>query len=162
MATVIRNTDPLLQTVCDAHNDLKAQIGAGSSFHLDASEKTITAATASDLPTCLTMVNQMLSVYQFHMADTLAHKTAGVALASYAVATDLASAIARANDIKAKYNTHRASTTYHYTADSTDVETAADATDLASLETLLNDLKTQLNAHFASAPAAKSLRLVPA
>lgn len=162
MATVLRNIDPLLAHVCTAHNSLKAQIGAGSSFHLDASEKTITAANASDLATSLTLVNQILAVYQFHMADTLAHKVTGVALASYAEATTLATAITRANDIKAKYNVHRASTTYHYTADSTNVTAASDATDQSSLNTLLNELKTDINAHMASAPSAASLRLVDA
>jgi hypothetical protein len=161
MATQIRNTDPNLKVVCDAHNDLKAQVGAGASFHLDASEVTVAAANASDLASSLTLVNQLLDVYKFHMADTLAHKAAGVALASYAYATDLASAIARANDIKAKLDVHRASTTYHYNADAGTVA-AANATDQTSLNTLLNELKGDLNAHMASAPAAKSMRLISA
>lgn len=161
MATQVRNTDPLCKIVCDAHNDLKAQVGAGASFHLDASEVTVSAADASDLATALVLVNQLLDVYKFHMADTLAHKVAGVALASYAYATDLATAQTRANDIKAKFNTHRASTTYHYNADGGSVA-AADATDLASLQTLLNEIKSDFNTHAASAPASKSLRLVGA
>lgn len=152
----------MLQTVCTAHNDLKAQIGAGASFHLDQCEVTISAANASSLATSLTLVNQILFVYKFHMADTLAHKVTGVALASYASATDLTSAIARANDIKAKYNTHIASTTFHYNADSTNTISSADATDQSSLNTLLNELKTDINAHMASGPAGKSLRLVDA
>lgn len=161
MATVVRNTDPLCKAVCDAHNDLKAQVGAGAHYHLDASETTVTAADATDLASSLTLVNQILDVYQFHMADTLAHKVAGVALASYAHAADLATAITRANDVKAKFNTHRASTTYHYNADA-GVVAAADATDQASLNTLLNEIKGDLNTHMADAPAAKSLRLVDA
>ena len=161
MATVLRSTDPMAAVIADAHNDLKAQIGAGSHFHLDASEATVTAANATDLASSLTLVNNILGVYQFHMADTLAHKTTGVALASYAFATDLASAIARANDIQTKYNTHRASTTYHYNADATNVSSAAAASDQGTLNTLLNDLKTQLNAHM-DGPTAKSLRLVGA
>lgn len=161
MANPIRNTDPILSVMCDAHNDLKAQIGAGASYHLDASEQTVTAADASDLASALTLVNQILDVYKFHMADTLAHKVVGVALASYAHATDLASAIARANDIKAKFNTHRASTTYHYNADAGSVA-ASDASDQGTLETLLNEIKSDFNTHMASAPAAKSLRLVGA
>lgn len=162
MATVIRNTDPVLGKVCAAFNDLKAQIGAASAAHLDKSEVTITAANASNLATSLTLVNQILDVYKFHMADTLAHKTTGVALASYAYATDLTTAMARANDIKAKYETHRASTTYHYNADATNTIAADDATDQTTLNTLLNELKTDINAHMADGPAAKSLRLVRA
>lgn len=161
MATVIRNTDPVLKAVCDAHNDLKAQIGAGASFHMDASEVTVSAANASDLASSLALCNQILDVYKFHMADTLAHKVSGVALASYAYAADLATAQTRANDVKAKLDVHRASTTYHYTTDAGTI-VAANATDQSSLNTLLNEIKGDLNAHMASAPASKSLRLVDA
>lgn len=162
MATVVRNTEPMASVVCAALNDLKAQVGAGAHFHMDASEVTVTAADAVDLGTSLTLVNQLLDVYQFHMADLLAHKVAGVALASYVHATDLTSAKARANDIQAKYNTHIASTTYHYNADGTNASAAAAATTQGTLNTLLNELKACLNAHMANAPAAKSLRLVDA
>lgn len=162
MATVLRKTEPYVAVLATAINSLKAQIGAGSSFHLDKSEKTVTAANASSLATSLTLVNQLLAVYRFHMADTLAHKVTGVALASYSAATDLATAITRANDIKAKYEVHRASTTYHYNADSTNTIAAADATDQTSLNTLLNELKTDFNAHMASGPTGASIRAVNA
>lgn len=162
MATVLRKQGPFVQAFADAHNDLKAQIGAGSSFHLDKSEKTVTKANASSLATSLVLVNEILGVYKFHMADKLAHKVVGVALASYAPATDLTTAMARANDVKAKMNTHIASTTYHYTADATNGISSPDATDQASLNTLLNEIKTDLNAHMGSGPAAKSIRVVPA
>lgn len=188
MATPIRNTDPSLAYLVDAVNDLKtycmtqlrlaradiATIAVDSDigvtptflalgFHNDKSEVTVTADDPDGtLPIALALVNQILEVYKFHMADTCAHKTTGLALASYVHATTLATAITRANDVKAKFNTHRASTTYHYTADTTNDVTASDATDQSSLDTLLDDLKTQLNAHMASGPAAKSLRLVGA
>lgn len=151
-----------MRTICDLHNDLKAQVGAGAFFHLDKSEYVVTAADASSAPTSLTLVNDILRVYQFHMADTLAHKVVGVALASYAEATDLTSAMARANDIKAKYNTHIASTTFHYNADATNAVAAANASDQGTLNTLLNEIKADLNAHMASGPACKSARLVDA
>ncbi len=162
MATVIRRTDPVVDTLATAYNALKLQIGAGALFHLDASEQTITAANSSSLATALTLVNQLLAVYQFHMADTLAHKVVGVALASYVPATDLTTAQTRANDIKAKYNTHIASTTYHYSTDAANAIAAADATNQATLDTLLNEIKTDFNLHMASAPSAKSLRVVAA
>lgn len=187
MATSLRKEGADLEAVVAAFNELKADyvakmravnadlvsIAADSvayatptvldpGFHADRSEKTITAANASDLPTSLTLVNQIMGVYKFHMADTLAHKVAGVALASYTRAKSLATAITLANDIKAKYNTHRASTTFHYTADSTNATTSSDATDQGSLDTLLNELKTDINAHMASGSAVKSLRIVDA
>jgi hypothetical protein len=160
MATVVRKTDPMAEVFCAGHNALKAQIGAGSSFHMDKSERTVTSANASSLATSLTLVNEILEIYKFHMADTLAHKVVGVALASYDKATDLTSAMARANDVKAKMNVHIASTTYHYNADATNAIAAADATDQSSLNTLLNEIKTDLNAHMASGPACASYRLV--
>jgi hypothetical protein len=162
MATVLRNTSVEIGIIAAAHNDLKAQVGAGASYHLDAYESPIASTNATDLPSALTLVNEIVAVFTAHSSDLLAHKVAGTALASTAKATDLASAIARANDVKAKHNTDRASATIHYNADATDVTSSADATDLASLLTLANELKSDINAHMASAPAAKSLRVVSA
>ena len=143
--------------------------------HNDQSEKTIDSDDADGgddddgLAGCVTLVNEMLSWHAFHMADTLAHKVVGVALASYVPvgdslsdATKLSTSITRANDIKSKYNTHRASTTYHYTADGTNDADATNASDLASLITLVNQLKEMMNLHAASGVAAKSVRLVSA
>lgn len=187
MATKLRETSPEVLDVATAFNDLKdyvvAQLrtaradmvsiaadAAGFAtpallepgFHNDRSEITVTAADASSLATSLTLCNQILGVYSFHMADTLSHKVTGVALASYVPASTLAQAITKANDVKSKYNTHRASTTYHYTADGTNVVTAADATIQSELNTLLNDIKVQLIAHVASGAVCKSLRAVSA
>lgn len=159
MATVIRKTDPLVQTMADAHNDLKAQIGAGAHFHLDKSEQTVTAADASDLATSITLSNQIMAIYLFHVGDTLAHKVAETAPA-LVKATDLASAETLLNAIKADFNTHIASTTYHYNADSTNTIATANATDLASAEALATAIKAAFNAHMADGPAAKSLRAV--
>src|SRR5262249_24986790 len=151
MATVIRNTHPAAAPMCAAHNDLKAQVGAGAHFHLDAYEHPIASATAADLATSVALVNEIRAVYNFHCSDALALPATAVeaghapAVAAHAPSADdpgLAGAIAPANDIKAKYNTHRASTSFHFNADSTNTITSADATDLASLETLANELKT--------------------
>ncbi len=194
MARVIRKTEPGLEELATMINDLKAFVVARDRLavadlisiaadsvafsaptladpgaHNDRSEKVLSAAASTNLATSVAAVNEMLSWYAFHMADTLAHKTTGVALASYTPvstslsgAEQLAAAILLANDIKAKYNTHRASTTYHYTADGTNVIAAADATDQTSLNTLLVELKADLNLHGASGVSAKSVRLVGA
>lgn len=189
MAQVIRNTDPSIALLATMVNDLKAfvvsrdrsavadmiSIAADSvafatpaladpGAHNDRSEKTIASADGDGvtLSKSLTLVNELLSWYAFHMADTLAHKVAGVALASYTPATTLATAITRANDIKSKYETHRASTTYHYTADGTNTISASNATIQSDLDTLLNELKADMNLHAASGVSAKSVRLVGA
>lgn len=144
-----------------AHNDLKAQIGAGSNFHLDACERLVVAATPTDLPTALVSTNELINVFTFHFADLLAHKVAAVStLPAVGAAIDLASAITAANLMKASHNTECASTARHYTADATNTTSSANASDLASLLTLLTELKADLNAHTASAPAAKSVRIV--
>lgn len=163
MATVLRNIDPIIQSVADAHNDLKAQIGAGAFFHLDKSEVTVTAANATDLATSLVLCNQAIAVYRFHFADTLALKAAdATALPALGAAIDLASANTAANLIKTSHATHIASTAAHYAADATNTVLTANATDLTTLMALLNDIKAKINAHMASGPAGKSLRVVSA
>lgn len=163
MATVLRNVSPDVAPFVTAFNDLKAQIGAGSHFHLDASEMTITAADATDLPTSLTLVNQMRALSLFARADTLAHKAADTATITAPAATTLATAITLANELKADHNTHCGSTSWHYNADSSNTVATTDAsTTQGQLDTLLNALKAAINLHMADAPAAHSLRLVDA
>ncbi len=198
MARVVRQTDPSLAEMTVLYNDLKAFVAASmrsvaadmvsiaansSGFaspaladpgaHNDRSEFVLAADASTTALTSIAAVNEMLKWYKFHMADTLAHKVAGVALTSYvpvsigdggtqAMIDALAVAILRANDIKAKYETHRASTTHHYTADSTNTISASNATDQTSLNTLLVELKADLNLHGASGVSAKSVRAVGA
>lgn len=174
MATQLRNQDPMASVIAVAHNDLKAQIGAGSAFHLDkgTAEYAVSAPNAADLATSLVLVNQLRTILlggggilASHFADTLAHKvvdTADAATIAAPAATDLTTANTLANQIKSAYNTHIASTTYHYNADATNTISSANATDQSSLNTLLNELKTDFNAHIASGPASASLRLIPA
>lgn len=168
MATKWRSTEPNLAQIATAINALKAQIGAGSSFHLDVADTNVTAANATDLASCITLTNNLIVVYRAHIEDpayieggALSHKVADPAPA-LVIATDLASCITALNAIKADYNAHRASTTYHYNADSTNAVTSSDATDQSSANTLANEIKTDLNAHIASAPAAPSIRMVGA
>ncbi len=198
MARVVRLTDPSLTEMTALYNDLKAFVAAevrlaaadlvsiaanSSGFatpvlidlgsHNDRSEFILAAPAATTALTSIAAVNEMLKWYKFHVADTLAHKVAGVALTSYvpvsigdggtqAMIDALAVAILRANDIKAKYETHRQSTTYHYTADSANPISATNATDQTSLNTLLVELKADLNLHGASGVSAKSVRAVGA
>ena len=158
MATVIRNTAPEVPALVTAINGARVA-AVGSSFHPDASEVVVTAATATNLATSLTLVNQLRAVFEFHKADTVAHKAADATTMTAPAATDLATAITLANELKADYNVHRASTTYHYTADSTNAVAATNASDQDTLNTLVNEIKTDLNAHMAGAPAGASLRL---
>lgn len=161
MATVIRNIDPLVVPLTTAFNALKVQIGAGSSFHMDASEVLISAAAATDLGTSLTLCNDLIAVVTFHFADAVAHKVVdATALPAINVATTLATAITAANLIKASYNTHCAATAKHYNADATNTIAATDATTQGTLNTLLNEMRTDIAAHMASAPTCASFRLI--
>jgi hypothetical protein len=163
MATVVRKIDPVVEIVAAGHNALKAQIGAGAFFHLDKSERTVTAANASSLATSLTLLKEILSVYAFHLADTVAHKVADTTnVVTSPAPTDLTTAITAANELKGDYNAHIASTTFHYNADATNTIAAANASDQSTLNTLLNEIKADFNAHMASGPAAASFRLVDA
>ncbi len=164
MATVLRNTDPLAGVIAAAHNDIKAQLGPSSSYHLDKSERTVTADDATDLASLLELANACAAVYAFHLADTLAHIAADDEnVVTSPKATDLASAITLGADLKTQYNNHRADTEFHYNADSTNVVTESSSiSSEEDAETLLNDIKAQLNAHMSSGPAAASIRLVDA
>lgn len=175
MADLFRRTNVNATALADTRNKLKAQIGAGSAFHLDAAEVSVTAANGDGtLATALALLAQIMVVYQTgggswpgHVNDALALKAVDATnVTATPTPTDLASAITRANDVKAKYNAHCASTAAHFNADATNTVGTADATDQASLDTLLNAIKTKLNAHIgaAGAPAgvAPSLRVIPA
>lgn len=165
MATQIRKTDQWVQPVADLVNALKAQIGAGSNFHLDKSEVKPSTANLSPvgLAPCLVALNELIGVYTFHAADLLAHKVADAgSLPAIGAAVDLASAQTAANLLKTFHTAHIASTTVNYAADATNTIGAANATNQASLETLIAALQTAITAHMASGPSAPSVRAMPA
>lgn len=169
MATVVRKTDPTLATIVTAFNALKTQIGAGSKFHLDASELRVTfsslSGTGADNETlAINAAYELAWVFYKHRisgANGLEHVAAESATAPTRPTT-LAAAYTLINAAKAAYNTHIASTTYHFNADSTNACATTDASSLSTLQTLANAFKTKLNAHMADAPSAPSLRLVNA
>lgn len=167
MATIVRKTDPDLVTMAELYNGLKAQIGAGSHYHLDAAEFTITAADAgggtngAKLSSSIALLNEIRAIWELHKADTLAHKVADTATMTAPAATDLTTAEALANELKSDFNVHDGSTTLHYNADSNDISTS-DASSYDSLVTLANAIKARVALHMADAPSAASIRLVDA
>jgi len=166
MATVLRNTDPMAPVIATAVNDIKAQIGHGSSFHLDASEVTVTAANATDGPTAITLANNILAVFKFHASDLLAHKandaTVDADLAALSPCTDNTTCIALVLAMCTAFTAHLDSTTANYADDSTNDLSSSTVTTIGQAETVATDMKAKLNAHMASAPAAKSIRLIDA
>lgn len=141
------------------HASITSQLSGSESAPVATSEA-IASANASDLATSITLVNEIKTVYNRHLADDGAHKATSTAI-STADASDLATGQTLANEIKTAYETHRASTTYHYTADGTNTIAAANATDQSSLNTLLNELKTDINAHIIAAYTSFGFRLGP-
>ncbi len=183
MAKVLRKTERFVSDFGTSFNELKAFVvaqmrlakadlatatGAGTSWtalgsHNDRSEKTVTAADATDLATSLLLVNEIRSVYEFHRADTLAHLNADATNTITApAATDLTTAQTLANELKADYNLHRSQATVHAATDSGNAISAADASNQGTLNTLLNELKADLNLHMAGGVSAKSVRIVGA
>ncbi len=124
---------------------------------------TVTAAAATDLPTSITLANQMRQVLNQSMADTTAHLAADVTNPiTAAVCVDLATANTLANAIKTALNAHIALAASHLNVDTANTNSTTAATTLGTLQTLLNALKTNVNAHLASAPTGESVALISA
>lgn len=179
--TTRRLPESMVMALTIAHNKTLAVAAVvGSSFHADITSTTvtdsfvaatvtsvqITAANAADLPTALTLVNQITGILKLHWADGIstnvysagAHKIPDTTNATaFATAVDLASAITVANAIKSQMNAHFTQSGVHFTNDGTNTIATANATVLADLITLLNAEKTAINAHITNAPAGSMM-----
>lgn len=178
MALTIRRIEgPVAFALALAHNKLLAgTIVVGSNFHADITSTTsgdqfyspasaslqVTAATATDLPSAITLANQIGAILQIHWADGIstnayaagAHKIPDTTNATaFITAADLATSITKANAIKAQFNAHLTQAGVHFTNDGTNTIGTANATVLADLLTLLNATKTAVNAHIIAAPS---------
>lgn len=122
---------------------------------------TVGAATAADLPTSITLANQIKAVLNLHLADAYAHSAADATnTVATANASDLTTVEALLNACKTAFNAHLLQSGVHITNDGTNTVSTANATDLASSEALANAIKTSLNAHMSSAPAGESIQVV--
>ncbi|MEA3281674.1 MAG: hypothetical protein U9Q68_03805 [Euryarchaeota archaeon] len=108
----------------------------------------ITSANASDQTTLNTLLNEIKSDYNAHVASTTFHDSAdSTNTVTSADASDLATSMTLANEIKTDYNAHRNQADVHPHDDSGNVVSSADGTDLATTITLANEIKTDYNAH---------------
>jgi len=180
--------------VARAHNvGLASAANVGAFFHQDATSLTttdqfitgsvatlqVTAAAATDVPSSIVLLNQLIGVARVMMNDaspasqTLsgAHKivdTINLALlpaqyvATGVTATDLAAAITAANLFKAAYNAHLAQAGVHPNNDGTNTVAAANATVLSDMIVLLSAEKVAVNAHISSAPATQMVNVINA
>lgn len=126
-----------------------------------ATNLSITATNAVDLPTSIALANQMRFAYIAHIADAVAHVAADTTnTLSTAVAVDLASTITLLNAIKAAFNLHIAVAASHVFADNLNNVATANASDLPTSQTLANALKTALNAHLGSAATGEGVTIL--
>lgn len=171
----VRNVlDTVVATLVKAHNDeRRAQIAAEVHYGKTGADVTgdprdpvqvdlvVASADASDLPTLLTVTNEIKIVYTQHIDDLINHDLVDTANAIAAAdATDLATAQTLLNELKADYNLHRAQANIHPNNDSGNEITAADASDQGTAQTLANELKADLNLHMAAALVGEPIQLV--
>jgi len=110
----------------------------------------VTAADATDLPTAITLVNQIKDKYKAHRSTTgSVHIDPDVINSiNYNKATDQSTADVLANATKTAFNAHVWNyPSVHHKWDAPSEVTGAGAYDLPSLLVLANLLKTQFNAH---------------
>jgi beta-galactosidase GanA len=122
----------------------------------------LTAANATNEATSVTLVNQIKSVFNRHVVDSVAHDAELSDAVATADATNAATAITLANAMKTAFNAHGEATDVHFNDDTVNVVTNANATDQTTLNTLVNEIKGDLNAHVAAAPLGPYLHLVDA
>lgn len=184
-------------TVAKAHNVLCAQTAlVGALFHADLTSTTsgdsfvnpsstvlsISVPNASDLPSCIALMNQLTGTLGVHMRDGIAQDLYGAGahrisdavnaallpsqyVATGVSATDLPVVVAGANALKASLNAHFvmvSPSAVHFTNDATNTVAAAGATVLSDSIVLLNAIKVAVNAHISSAPTTPMIKIVNA
>lgn len=148
------------------HRDISG-IPAGDYRFPTSSNLQVTAATATNLATTLTMALNMQGVLKVHFADDVAHliaDTVNVALDGYSIdntnaTTQLSSVILMLNAAKVVFNAHLTQSGVHLNNDGTNTVATTNASDLATSITLVNAMKTKVNAHIVSGPTVGRIKL---
>ncbi len=113
--------------------------------------QTIAAADATDQATINTLLNEIKTDYNTHIASTTYHVAAD---ATNTVTSDNSSseatAVTLANEIKTDYNAHRSQSGVHNNSDTGNQVTTANCTNLATAITLANEIKVDFNLHLLS------------
>ncbi len=125
---------------------------------------TVTAASATNLVTSITLANNIRQVLIQHTPDAEAHLVADTFASASTLATtiasDLQSASNLANAAKTILNAHLTQSGVHVLNDSLNANSTTAATDQTTTDNLLNALKTNINAHVGSAPTGSSIKLI--
>ena len=169
--SVRKNSEELYIALAYALNAMQAQVQTAG-FHRDLTQVTnspifnqsgivltnvtVSAPSATNLPTCLTFANQELAVLHMHMMDGQAHLQRDFVNDPYndgygAPATDLPSLEVLLNALKLLFVSHCTQAGVHVNNDTTNYNLPANATNLSSARTLANALATAINTHMANA-----------
>lgn len=156
------NADRAARVTTEIHNDVTADpVGGDPRSPTVGATVAITSANATDLPTLVTISNEIRLDYIAHIEDAVGHDAADIVnTIAAAVVTDLATAQTLLNEVKADYNAHRSEAGVHPNNDGGNAIAAADATNQGTAETLANEIKTDLTAHIALALAGAGVRLI--
>lgn len=143
------------------HGDQTPGTVSGDPENPAATYLTVSAANGTDLPSTITLANQIRQVLNQHMADSVAHVNADTTNPVVAaVAVDLPSVETLLNACKTSFNAHLAQANVHVFNDGANTVATANASDLPTSEALANALKTAINAHMAAAPVGESVTIV--
>ncbi len=149
------------------HRDISGVPGGDFSFPTS-SNLQVSAATASNLATTLTLAKNVQGVMKVHFADDSAHLIADTVNVTFETllidntsgATQLSSVILMLNREKLDFNAHLSQSGVHLKTDAHNTVSASDATDLGTSETLANALKTAVNSHILSGPTVGRIKLL--
>jgi len=146
MALTVRKISPEQADLWKAINDTRRlAIGAAGSFHIDASEQTVTATNATDLPSTIALANQMAIIFGGGPGVS-----SGMLNASSAVA---GAWLGHINDADAVITpSTNGPGVAHKAQDTTNtLATGVIASDQGTANTLLNLIKAKFNAHLTQA-----------
>ncbi|HEY1697974.1 MAG TPA: hypothetical protein VGG39_37700 [Polyangiaceae bacterium] len=137
-----------------------SSVGAGDFTNPTAVPLTLASGPASDLPSLLSLCQELAGRHAAHTHDRFAHLKPDTAddLAKGPPAT-LADAVAFLNDAKAKFNAHLSQAGVHVVNDPNKI-TAPDAADQQTACDLANTYRALYNAHIQAAPPGFSVDLI--
>jgi len=168
-----KNVVEMVEALVFAHNALQNKV-ATDGYHRDLTQVTsspifnqsgitvtnvtVSAAAATDLPTSITLTNQLLAVLDMHCMDDQVHLIRDTVndpvIDGYAPAFDLPSVQVALNALKVLFVAHQTQSGVHANNDGTSYGLPANATSLGTAETLANALKAALNTHMANVGTA--------
>jgi len=147
------------------HRDISGV--AGGTFEYPSSTTlAVSAATAVDLPTVITLANNIRGVLLAHLSDDSAHQIKDTVnynlMVATVVASDLPSVETLLNSMVTIYNAHRTQSGVHMNNDTFNLWLGGTAVDLPSSIILANQGAATVNDHILSGPAVGRVKIIGA